>query len=69
MSDFDSTAFIRLLNVIDALPQPPDDVTPLRDIMPGVWPTLGDLRALVRILALNGETGTQNDFSAKSEAK
>lgn len=39
-------AFERLGRVIDALPERlPDDV-PLRDAMPGAWPTVGDLRKM-----------------------
>lgn len=39
---------LRVLNVIDALPPGhlPSDDTPLRDVLPGAWPTLGDLRGL-----------------------
>lgn len=45
---FDAHAtFLSLRKVIDALPPPAiSDETPLRDVMPGVWPTVGDLRML-----------------------
>ena len=41
--------FIRVLSVIDALPSGhvPNDQTPLRDVLPGTWPTLGELRELI----------------------
>ena len=39
--------FGNLLAIIEALPDKRPDDTPLRDLMPGVWPTLGDLRELV----------------------
>jgi hypothetical protein len=39
-------AFHRLGNVLDALPTRLDDGRPLRDVMPGAWPTVGDLRKL-----------------------
>lgn len=39
--------FVRLANVMDALPgKRIDDETPLRDLVPGRWPTLGDVRRL-----------------------
>jgi hypothetical protein len=34
----------RVVNVVGALPNPPPDGTPLRDVLPGGWPTIGDLR-------------------------
>lgn len=42
--------FKRLCKVIDALPERLPDELPLRDAMPGVWPTVGDLRKLVEQL-------------------
>lgn len=41
--------FRRLLAITDALLPDfmPNDETPLRDVTPGVWPTLGDLRRLL----------------------
>jgi hypothetical protein len=39
--------FASLLAVVDALPTPPPDSTPVREFVPGAWPTLGELRALV----------------------
>lgn len=39
-------AFIRLLRTIESLPRPVPNEMPLRDYIPGVWPTVGDLRAL-----------------------
>ena len=38
--------FARAANVIDALPDRLSDDEPLRDVIPGIWPTLGDLRRL-----------------------
>lgn len=38
--------FQQALAVLDALPSRPPDDTPLRDILPGLYPTVGDLRAL-----------------------
>jgi hypothetical protein len=40
--------FARVARVIDALPRemPLSADTPLRDVMLGVWPTLGDVRKL-----------------------
>ena len=46
--------FGNLLDVIDALPIKKPDDTPLRDLMPGAWPTLGDLRRLVVSQQCNG---------------
>lgn len=42
--------FRRVIAIIDALPQGhvPGDGEPLRNVLPGVWPTLGDLRTLVK---------------------
>jgi hypothetical protein len=42
--------FESLLGVIDAIPLDMDDRRPLRDYMPGAWPTIGELRALVESL-------------------
>lgn len=41
--------FSRALAIHDALPDGfrPSDGTPLRECLAGVWPTVGDLRALV----------------------
>lgn len=41
--------FSRVLAIHDALPErfKPSDATPLREILPGIWPTVADLRALV----------------------
>lgn len=39
-------AFKSLCRVIDALPDRIPDDRPLRDAMPGIWPTVGDLRKL-----------------------
>lgn len=40
----------RVVNVMEALPPPYNsnvtDETALRDVLPGAWPTFGDLRAL-----------------------
>jgi len=44
--------FISLLNVIEALPTKPRDDEPLADYIPGVWPTIGDLRQLCKRLKL-----------------
>jgi hypothetical protein len=41
--------FSRVLAIHDALPErfKPSDATPLREILPGIWPTVADLRSLV----------------------
>lgn len=39
--------FESVLRIIDALPEVPPDDEPLRMLLPGIWPELGDLRALV----------------------
>ncbi len=39
--------FKSLCKVIDALPDRLPAETPLRDAMPGTWPTVGDLRRLI----------------------
>lgn len=41
--------FSRVLAIHDALPADwrPSDETPLRDILPGIWPTVSDLRMLI----------------------
>lgn len=36
----------RATNVIDVLPNRMPDDTPLRDALPGIWPTVGDARAI-----------------------
>lgn len=36
--------FARVANVIDAVPDRLPDDKPLRDVLPGVWPTVGDVR-------------------------
>lgn len=38
--------FARVANIIDSLPSKPTDDVPLRDLLPGVWPTAGDIRKL-----------------------
>ncbi len=44
-------SFRSLLDVLDALPERLPDETPLADVIPGVWPTVGDLRQLMRDVA------------------
>lgn len=39
--------FKRLLAILEALPNKLPDDEPLRDVIPGLWPTVGDLRKLV----------------------
>lgn len=39
--------FRALLGIIDALLEHIPDDTPLRNILPGMWPTLGNLRELL----------------------
>lgn len=53
--------FRRVLGVIDALPSGvrPADGTPLRDVIPGTWPTLGELRALMR--SIDGEEARNSE--------
>lgn len=42
--------FKALLQVLEALPNKLPDDKPLRDVMPGTWPSVGDLRELVKHL-------------------
>jgi len=42
-----TSPYVRLLGIIDALPRDVDDTEPLRTHLPGIWPTVGDLRALL----------------------
>ena len=42
--------FRRVLNIIDAHPIKFLNDVPLRDLLPGEWPTLGDLRKLVKAM-------------------
>ena len=39
--------FRGLLGLIEALPYAVPDGQPLRELMPGIWPTVGDLRKLL----------------------
>jgi hypothetical protein len=41
------TQFRSLLRIIEALPEKVPNDCSLRDVMPGAWPTVGDLRRLV----------------------
>ena len=34
----------RVVNIVEALPYEVANNTPLRDVLPGAWPTFGDLR-------------------------
>lgn len=45
----DINPFTRVLALIDALPAEfrPSDDTPLREAMPGGWPTIGEFRKLI----------------------
>ena len=47
---------LRMLNIVDALPPGhlPNDDTPLREVLPGAWPTLGDLRGLAAFVQRHG---------------
>lgn len=48
--------FARVALIMDKLPIPPSDDTPLRDVVPGVWPVLGDCRiAAAEITKVLGE--------------
>lgn len=38
--------FARVAEIIDALPTRCPDDTPLADVIPGAWPTVGEARAL-----------------------
>lgn len=40
--------FVNLLGILEALPQKLPDDLPLRDAIPALWPTIGDLRDLCR---------------------
>lgn len=37
--------FARAANIIDALPKMSAE-TPLREVLPGIWPTVGEIRKL-----------------------
>lgn len=39
--------FRSLLGILEALPNRLSDDRPLREVMPGAWPTMGDLRRLI----------------------
>lgn len=41
------TRFVNLYNMLKALPREPADETPLRDLIPGSWPTWKDLKDLI----------------------
>lgn len=36
----------RVANIVDALPNRKPDDLPLRECLPGIWPTLGDIRKI-----------------------
>lgn len=38
--------FARVANIVDKLPELPSDDTPLREFIPGIWPTIGDVRRI-----------------------
>ncbi len=44
--------FDRVLKILDTLSpaNKPSDTLPLRSVLPGVWPTLGELRLLVEAI-------------------
>ena len=48
-ADTEAPAMIRALQMLDALPPAfkPSDDTPLREALPGAWPTIGELREFV----------------------
>lgn len=46
--------FARVANIIDALPYGQKDSEPLRNVLPGLWPTVGDVRKLRDFLKANG---------------
>lgn len=52
--------FRRVLAIIDALPpgHMPADETPLREAMPGGWPSIGELRSLVEFLPVLASLAT-----------
>ena len=49
------TSLVNALNVLELLPRRLPDETPLADALPGMWPTLGDLRKLVKEANLERE--------------
>lgn len=53
-------AFAAAANVIDALPTRIDDTRPLRDVLPGAWPTVGDLRLIRDHLVASGFGGERS---------
>jgi len=48
--------FARAANILDAHPQKPYNDDPLRELLPGVWPTMGDLRKLRDAMVAMGWT-------------
>ena len=46
--------FARVAIIVDRLPDRLPDDTPARDVMPGIWPTLGELRRLRDELVATG---------------
>lgn len=48
------TPFVRAANIIDALSPRISDDQPLREYVPGAWPTVGDLRRLRDALVAAG---------------
>lgn len=50
--------FARAANIIDAACRP--DNTPLRNVLPGIWPTVGDLRKLRDAMVALGWTNKYN---------
>lgn len=46
--------FIRVLAIMDAPPgHPPAGDSPLREYLPGLWPSVGDLRTLIKAITAN----------------
>ncbi len=46
--------FCRAANILDALPDRQSDDVPLREVLPGIWPTVGDLRQLRDVMKAYG---------------
>jgi hypothetical protein len=61
--------FIRVLKIIDALPRGPSDDRPLQELIPAVWPTLGELRAFVRTALSSSVEAAQSSRSLSGNNK
>lgn len=63
----EAPALVRVLRVIDALPPGyrMSEDTPLRDALPGIWPTVADLRAFVAVSEQEHHVGMRRLFTER----